>query len=128
MQDAESSRNAFTEVSRRVTDTEKLVFEVDNAIHEQKTGAGQVLESLRIMNEVTAKVSEGSKEMGQGNEAMLKAIDALQKSAGEITTNMEEMFKGIMNINEGAHEVSNMAVDTKSSIQKISRIADGFTV
>jgi methyl-accepting chemotaxis protein len=126
--DSEASGSAFAEVSRRVSETEKLVTEVNNAILEQKTGAGQVMESLRVMNEITAKVSGGSREMSQGSEAMLQEMGILQGSASEIETNMEEMSSSINNINSGAQEVSGLAGNTRSSIQKISDIASGFEV
>jgi methyl-accepting chemotaxis protein len=128
VKDAEVSGTAFAEVSHRIDDTEKLVYEVNNAIHEQKTGTGQVMNSLRVMNDITVKVSDGSHEMSKGNEAMLQEISALKISAGEISASMEEMSKGIKNINAGAHEVSDMAASTRSSIHKISATADEFEV
>ena len=126
--DAETSANAFTDVSSRVGETEKLVVEVDNSIHEQRTGAAQVLESLRVMNDLTAQVSNGYKELSQSSETMLKQIGALEGSAGEISTSMAEISGGIKTINTGAHEISEMAVVTKASIHKISDIADEFVV
>jgi methyl-accepting chemotaxis protein len=128
VKDSESSSVAFVDVSNRINQTEKLVIEVDNAIREQKTGAGQVMESLRIMNEITAKVSGGSQEMGRGAQAMLGEIDALQGSAGEIESRMEEMSGSIKHLNCGAQEISELAVTAHSSIEKISDIADGFEV
>jgi methyl-accepting chemotaxis protein len=126
VKDAEASSVAFVEVSNRINQTEKLVIEVDNAIREQKTGAGQVMESLRVMNEITAKVSGGSQEMGQGAVAMLKEVDALHGNAGEIEARMEEISDSIKRLNIGAQEVSELAIDTRSSIEMISGIADGF--
>jgi methyl-accepting chemotaxis protein len=78
------------------------------------------------MNDITAKVSGGSQEMGRGAQSMLKESDALQESAGEIETRMEEMSGGIKHLNSGAQEVSGLAVTARSSIEKISDIADGF--
>ena len=128
VKDAEASENAFAEVSRRIGETEKLVIEVDNAIHEQKTGAGQVIESLRIMNEINTRVSGDSRKMAQGNEAVLAEIGALQNSAREITTSMEEVSEGIRKIKSGAEEVSSLAAASHSSIEKISSTADEFEV
>jgi methyl-accepting chemotaxis protein len=128
VQGSKDSAQAFVEVSHRVDETEKLVYEVNNAIHEQKTGAGQVMEALRVMNDVTGQVKDGSREIIQGNEVMIREIDTLQNSAGDILTSMEEMSGGIKNINRGAQEVSSLAVNTWSSIQKISAIANGFKV
>jgi methyl-accepting chemotaxis protein len=128
VRDAAVSENAFTEVSHRIDETEKLVLEVDHAIHEQKTGAAEVIESLRVMNDLSMKVKDGSHEITKGSEIMVKEISALQTSAGEIETRMEEISGGIRNINSGAKEVSGLAATTHSSIEKISVIADGFEV
>ncbi|MCL2805389.1 MAG: methyl-accepting chemotaxis protein [Treponema sp.] len=128
VKDAESTTDAFLEVSRRIRDTDTLVLEVDNAVREQKIGASQVMESLRVMNDLTSRVNLGSQEMSRGNEVMLREIHALQISSKEILTRMEEISEGFKNINSSAHRVSDLAVNTRSSIQKISVIADGFEV
>jgi len=128
VKDSEASTNAFVEVSNRINETGKLVHEVNNAIREQKTGADQVIHSLRMMNDHTEKVNSGAREMDQSSIVMLREINTLQSSAGEIMVRMEEMSDGIKNINNGAHGVSELAVSTRSSIQKISIIADGFQV
>ena len=128
VKDVEASTNAFFEVSRRIDDTEKLVLEVNNAINEQKTGADQVTKALRMMNELAAKVSSGSRDMSNGSEVMLKEINALRKSAEEIMINMEEVSSGIKSINTGAQGVSDLAITSRSSIQKISVITEGFKV
>jgi len=128
VKDSEASGTAFAEVSRRIGETEKLVFEVDHAVREQKTGAGQVMDSLRTMNEINARVSEDSRKMAQGNESVLKEIKALHDHATEISASMEEVTKGIGKIKSGAQEVSNLAAASHSSIEKISSIADGFEV
>ena len=128
VKDSESSGEAFSEVSQRIRDTEKLVIEVNNAVREQKTGASQVMDSLKVMNDLTSKVGDNSKEMTQSNETVLQEIDALKNSAAEISSRMEEMSSGIRNINSGAREVSELAATTHKSIEKISVIADGFHV
>jgi len=128
VKDSEASTNAFIDVTNRIYDTGKLVHEVNNAIREQKIGASQVIDFLRMMNEHTEKVNGGSREIGHSSSIMLKEIHTLQSNAGEIMTRMEEMSVGIKNINNGAQGVSELAVKTRSSIQKISVIADGFKV
>ena len=128
VRDAEASSLAFSEVSTKINDTEKLVSDVNNAVREQKTGAGQVLDSLRSMNEIATTVSEGSREMSQNSDNMLKEVKTLESSAQEISSSMEDMSVGIKNINTGAQEVSNLAVTTRSAIQKISNITEEFMV
>ena len=125
---SEASGKAFAEVSQRIDETGRLVTEVDSAVREQKTGADQVMGSLQVMNEITSKVSNGSSEMGRGAGEMLREIDALQGNAGEIDVRMEEMSGSIKKLNIGAQEVSELAIDTHSSIEMISVIANGFKV
>ena len=128
VRDAEASGSAFTEVSNRITETEKLVFEVDHAIREQKTGASQVMDSLRTMNETNTQVSENSRKMAQGNEEMLREINTLHDHAKEISARMGEVSEGIGKIKSGAQEVSNLAAATHSTIEKISSIVNEFEV
>jgi len=126
--DAESSGRAFAEVTRRIGETEKLVYEVGHAIQEQKTGAGQVMESLRIMNETNAQVSDNSRKMAVSNESVLKETNALHTSAAEISSRMEEVAVGIDKIKSGAQEVSNLAVASHATIERISFIVNEFEV
>jgi len=128
VRDSEASGNAFAEVSNRISETEKLVFEVDNAIREQKTGAGQVMDSLRVMNETNTRVSEDSRKMAQGNEEMLREINTLHDHAMEISARMGEVSEGIGKIKSGAQEVSGLAATTHTTIEKISSIVNEFEV
>jgi len=128
VKDSEASGSAFAEVSLRVGETEKLVFEVDHAVREQKTGAGQVMDSLRVMNETNTQVSDDSRKMATSNELMLREINALHDHAKEISSRMGEVSEGIGKIKSGAQEVSNLAAATHSTIEKISSIINEFEV
>jgi methyl-accepting chemotaxis protein len=128
VKDAETSGKAFNEVSRRINETDKLVIEVDHAIHEQKTGADQILEALKAMNDINSEVSNSSHKMSQGNKIMLSEVGTLNESATEVSERMKEVSEGIKIINTGAQEVSKLAGESRSSIEKISAISDGFEV
>jgi methyl-accepting chemotaxis protein len=123
-----ASEEAFSQVAGRVSETEKLVFEVDQAIREQQEGANQVLGALKEMNGTTVKVKTGSKEMNEGNAAMLENMDQLRADSTEIAGNLEEVVNSIARINQNAGQVSAMADNTESAIKNITAIADGFTV
>ena len=126
--DAASSGKAFSDVSDRINETEKLVIEVNNAIREQKTGASQVISSLKTMKDLTAKVDSGSKEMENSSVAMTQEINVLHGSAKDIEERMEEVSDSIKNINVSAQQMSTLASDSHTSIVKISKIANGFKV
>jgi methyl-accepting chemotaxis protein len=128
VKNAKAAEQSFSQVSARVDETGKLVQEVDNAIREQKDGAGQVMEALKVMNDVTAQVSTGSKEMSAGNESMLKEIGALQNQAQEIDGSISQMAEGISTVNVGAQEISALALSNQEAITQISQIVDSFEV
>ncbi|MDR0450130.1 MAG: hypothetical protein LBH26_02580, partial [Treponema sp.] len=128
VKNAKASEDSFSQVSTRIEETGKLVQEVDNAVREQKEGAGQVTNALKVMNDVTAEVSAGSKEMDKGNESMLKEISSLQDQAREIAGSISEMAEGINAVNTGAREVSALALSNQAAIESISRIVNGFEV
>jgi methyl-accepting chemotaxis protein len=128
VKDAENSERVFSEVSTRINETEKLVFEVDNAINEQKAGADQVLESLKAMNDINSQVVNYSRQMSSGNGIMLREINTLHDSAVEVSSRIEKVSQGIKKINKGAQDVTNQAVRSRDSIDIISSIADEFKV
>jgi methyl-accepting chemotaxis protein len=128
VKNAKASEQSFTQVSARVSETGKLVQEVDNAIREQREGAAQVMEALKVMNDVTAQVSTGSKEMSAGNESMLRETSSLQTQTREIAGSVSEMAKEINAVNDGAREISRLALTNQEAIKSISKIVDSFEV
>ena len=121
-----SSVSAFDAVSIRVSETENLVIEVNNAIKEQQQGANQVLNSLKRMNEITAEVESGSREMREGNNSMLKEIGSLQDQSKDISSAMEKISMEINTISSEAKAVSNLSGNTNSVVEKINGIVDSF--
>ncbi|MDR0388070.1 MAG: hypothetical protein LBH57_08540, partial [Treponema sp.] len=101
---------------------------VDNAVREQEEGAAQVMDALKVMNDVTVEVSTGSKEMREGNESMLKEIGFLQSHSQKIAGNVSQMAGDINTVSDGAQEISRLALTNQAAITSISRIVDGFEV
>ncbi|MDR0377485.1 MAG: methyl-accepting chemotaxis protein [Spirochaetaceae bacterium] len=126
VKNAKFAEDSFVQVSARVTETGMLVQEVNNAIREQKEGAGQVMTALKEMNDVTSKVRTGSKEMSEGNESMLKEIGSLQARAQETAGVVSQMADGIKTANAGAQEISGLALHNHAVISRISQIIDSF--
>jgi methyl-accepting chemotaxis protein len=128
VKNAGALEQSFSQVSARVNETGKLVQEVDNAIKEQREGAGQVMEALKEMNDVTVRVGAGSREMSEGTESMLREIGSLQNQAGEIAGNVSQMAEDVRTVNNGAREIDQLALANQTSIQSIVKIVDGFEV
>jgi methyl-accepting chemotaxis protein len=123
-----ASEGAFAIVAERVEDTEKLISEVSSAVQEQQSGADQVLDSLKTMKDISYEVGTGSKEMNEGNAAMLSEMIKLQSDSHEISSSMEEIVTDIATINTGAQKVSTLAESNQTAIENITVIADSFEV
>jgi methyl-accepting chemotaxis protein len=128
VEDAEASASAFSAVSEKIGETEHLVHDVNNAIKEQHEGAGQILDALKRMNEITTEVKTDSCEMRDGNTVMLNEINLLQNQSKEISTSMDDITTEIRTITGGASEVSNLAGNTHLIVEKIKGIVDSYAV
>jgi methyl-accepting chemotaxis protein len=128
VQGTQASESAFAIVAERVGDTEKLIYEVSNAVREQQGGADQVLETLKTMNDISGEVSTGSQEMNEGNAAMLGEMKKLQSDSHEISVSIEDVIIGITAINTSAQKVSILAESNQTAIKNITSIADEFDV
>ncbi|MDR2792145.1 MAG: methyl-accepting chemotaxis protein, partial [Treponema sp.] len=126
VKNAKASEESFAQVSVKVDETSALVEEVSNAVRGQKEGADQVMAALKMMNDVTAEVGTGSKEMRKGNEAMLKEIGSLQTQAREIAGNVSQMAGDVQTVDAGAREISQLALTNQGAINSISQIVDSF--
>jgi methyl-accepting chemotaxis protein len=80
------------------------------------------------MNDTTAEVSAGFNEMNQGNALMLEAMTTLQKGSREISVSIDEISGSIIQVNEGAQNVSKMAENNQTAIGSISAVVDEFEV
>jgi methyl-accepting chemotaxis protein len=128
VKNAEALEQSFVQVSARVNETGTLVQEVENAVKEQREGAGQVMNALKAMNDMTVQVSAGSREMSEGNESMLREIGSLQNQAGEIAGSVTQMAEDVRTVNTGAQEIAQLALANQRSIRSISKIVEGFEV
>ena len=65
------------------------------------------------MNEITAEVRSGSREMSAGNGMVLDEMTRLQDAALEIKNNIDEMTAGIRDVSDGSAKVSEVAESTR---------------
>ena len=119
---------AFSAVSTRVSETENLVYEVNNAIKEQQLGAEQILDALKRMNEITFEVKKGSGAMREGNNMMLTEIGSLQSQSKDISLAMENITTDMNTIGTSESAVLKLAKDTHMAIEQIRNIVNDFEV
>ena len=122
------SEIAFDGVASRITETERLVREMRDALGEQSEGGAQVLEALKSVNEITSQVKGSSSEMGEGNRTILVEMGNLRSSSLEIRSSMDELSKGADHISKSAQRVSDMAESTRATIEGMDTAIGRFKV
>ena len=89
------------------------------AAAEQRAGAAQILDALRMINEITSQVRVGSREMSAGNGIVLDEMARLQASAAEIREDMDETASGAEEIRRASRSVSESAGSTRETIERL---------
>jgi len=92
------TEKTFEKVINHVQVIGALELEVNNALTEQKTGVGQILEALSNMKQVTVDVREGSEEMKKSSDLLQYEIKKLNEINSEVTQSMVEVKIGAAGI------------------------------
>ena len=101
---------AFENISGQIGDVNDLMSEVSYSMNEQSAGSQQVLESLKVMQDISNQILDGSTEMTSGANMVQKEMGNLQ--------NFAYMVKDVtQNVN------GKMGVITKS-VESVSSLAD----
>ena len=120
------SLRSFEEITGKVSETETLVQQIDNAMAEQQEASKQVLIALHDVTDVTAQVQTTSKGLSRGVEIVNESSSNLEHIARTVAGSMEEMAAGISEINSSAQSVSEMSNTTKDSIDTLKTIVEKF--
>jgi methyl-accepting chemotaxis protein len=113
------SEAAFGEVASRIGDIDMLVREVSLGMKEQGSASGEILEALRVMNEITAQVRDGSVEMVVGNKTILEEMAKLRDLSSNIDRTMTAMVSSANAIGDAAKKSSSLVEGTLSTIRKM---------
>ncbi|MBR1640159.1 MAG: HAMP domain-containing protein [Treponema sp.] len=127
----EVSRNvgeSFNSINESIIQTDELVRLIKSAMTEQNEGSKQITQALGNMNDSTSEVKTASYEMSEGNKAILSEIRKLQDATDGMKQGMDEISVGARRINETGSTLGSIAMEVKSSIDKIGDQVDLFKV
>jgi methyl-accepting chemotaxis protein len=109
---------------RTVADQEESVL---NAMEKQGEGGKQTSGSTSL-TEITKQVMTGSEEMLEGSQEVVKESQNLERVTQEITAGMNEMATGAEQVNVAVHNVNDMAVKNRESIDSLLKEVSRFKV
>ena len=97
-------------------------------MQEQQEGSHQIVDALKIMNDITSEVKSASHEMAIGNQQILTEINNLQDATLVIKGGMDEMSVGAKEMNNTGSLLSNISTKVSESINNIGNQIDQFQV
>ena len=123
---SEISVQEFGQISNKVSSTERLVEEIDNAMMEQQISSKQVLTSLREINDSSMQVQVTSKKMAENIVQLENSSTNLDFIASTVANSMSEMDNGIREIGRAAQTVSDEVIRARDSVTVMEEILDKF--
>jgi methyl-accepting chemotaxis protein len=125
---SKESEEAFSLVAGKISDTDAIVKEVNQAMTEQGEGSRQILEALREMNEVTSQVRSGSSEMSAGNRAVLEEMARLRDAAFDVKEKVDAMATSAGDIDTNVEALADVAKGTRETIERMESAIGRFKV
>ena len=124
-QNAGEKFNVIFDLSDKVREMSHRLM---TAMQEQAVNSRNVLESINTISTVTSEVQAGSTEMLQGGEIAAREMKKLDELTHIITTNMQEMAAGTVQINRAVQEVHEITQKNKESIEGLASEVSKFKV
>ncbi len=122
------AENTFDEAFDLAMMTQKHLESILNVMGEQEKVSQDVLDSLRDINLVTAKVRGGSEKMLRRGEQVAKEIEKLDELTVVITNNMNEMVDDAVQINNAVKDVNSLSKKNEENINNLSEEVDKFKI
>ena len=117
--------NGIYDLTQKVSRQELTIM---NAMTEQSEGGEQVLEAMKLINDVTVNVRTGGNEMQRATDSINKEMEDLSRLTNEITASMEEMSLGIGHINNSINNVNDLTHKNTQNINELSVEMSKFKV
>jgi len=117
---------SFDRVATMIGGTESIVREVGDAMTEEREGSSRILDSLKVMKDISVRVRDASSRMTSGNATILSEMERLRGIAAEITASMTEMTANAAEIAGNAKKSAVLAGGTRNAILKVDVAVEEF--
>jgi methyl-accepting chemotaxis protein len=118
----------FEMIDKSVKIVAEQEMNIQNAMEEQSQGSQQILEAVGEMNEITQQVKGGSIEMLEGSKEVITESNNLERVTQEIAGGMNEMAAGSDQINIAVHQVNEITIKNKETIEMLMKEVSKFKV
>jgi len=99
---------------------------IRNAMEEQEVGGKQILESISRLREITTSVKNGSENMAESGETLVQETDGFIKTSKETVDGMNDILKGINQINVSVSHVNEMSMENNKNFESLKHETQKF--
>jgi CheY-like chemotaxis protein len=97
-------------------------------MEEQETGGKQILESISRLRDITASVKKGSDHMAESGKTLVKETDGFIKTSREAVEGMNDVLKGVNQINISVTHVNEMSLENNRNFESLKQETEKFKV
>ncbi len=123
-----ASQKSFSNVSDKITLTDNLVSEIDNAMVEQNKASNEVLIALHEMRTSVDSVQTTSQSMKKAVVDVNSEFDKITEISQIVNENLNNIENQANEINEAAVGVNSMALETNTNIETMEKLIGNFRV
>ena len=99
---------------------------IRNAMEEQEIGGKQILESIGRLRDITASVKKGSENMAESGNTLVQQTEGFIKTSKETVGGMNEILKGINQINASISHVNEMSLENNRNFESLKNETQKF--
>jgi methyl-accepting chemotaxis protein len=125
---SEEARAAFAAVVDLLGNVEALEREINASLAEQREGSRLALEGLSAINEVTARVSSGSRELREGSRAIGVEMGELEKSTVALREAAEGISRSVSSIAEASESVTSLSARNGEAIGAVKNLLSRYVL
>jgi methyl-accepting chemotaxis protein len=114
---------AIDESVKTVSEHEQNILK---AMQEQEIGGKQILESIGLLREITHSVKIGSDDMAKSGETLVNETDEFIKTSRKAVEGMNEILKGINQINAAVSHVNEMSMENSRNFESLKQETEKF--
>jgi len=96
------------------------------AMEEQEVGGKQILEFIGRLRGITSSVKKGSDDMAKSGETLVEETDVFIKTSKETVEGMNEILKGIHQINVSVGHVNEMSKENNQNFESLKQETQKF--
>ncbi len=118
----------FSQIEAYIQTVTEQENSIKNAMEEQTEGNKQILEAIKILNDITKEVQSSSWEMLTGSNQIIKETTNLKSITEEITAGMNEMASGSTQITSAVNSVNDLSMKNHEAVKMLLKEVDKFII